>query len=177
MEFAAISRVEFKDPNASVEELLARKLLAEVQVLEREKNGAYIVFIRSAPTLSSVLSILGITSGYLFPPIGIEDDKIKLSFLGSEAQVKEFLEGINALKIHYHVALLTDAEFSPVSPLNQLTEKQREILLAAYKHGYYAVPRKINSKELSKKLGLANSTMVEHLRKAESRLLTRLLEQ
>jgi len=67
--------------------------------------------------------------------------------------------------------------FQPISPLSQLTEKKREVLLAAYKLGYYDIPRKITSQELAERLCLVDSTVVEHLRKAEQRLMTRLLEQ
>jgi predicted DNA binding protein len=86
------------------------------------------------------------------------------------------MEKIDALGIHYRVVLLADANFSPTSPLSQLTEKQQEVLLAAYKWGYYDIPRKITSQELAKKLGLVNSTVVEHLRKAEQRLIKQTLD-
>ena len=175
-EFAAISEVEFKDSTSKVEDLLTGGFLVEAQVLERQKNGAYLVFLRGGPSLSSVLSAIGIESGYLFPPIGIGDGKIKISFLGSEKQVKSFMEKIDELGIRYRVVLLADANFSPISPLNRLTEKQREVLMAAYKLGYYEIPRKITSEELAKKLGIVDSTLVEHLRKAEQRLMTQLFE-
>jgi hypothetical protein len=176
-EFAAITRVEFKDPSSKVEDLLAGGLLVEAQVLEKEKNGSFIIFLRSGPSLSSVLSVIGIESGFLFPPMGVKDGKIKFSFLGNESQVKSFMEGIDTIGLRYRVVMLTDADFSPISPLNQLTEKQRELLLTAYKSGYYDIPRKITSDQLANKVGLANSTVVEHLRKAEQRLLIHILEQ
>lgn len=176
-EFAAISEVDFKDSNTKIEELLFGGFIADVQVLERQKNGAYIVFIRSGPSLSSVLSSIGIESGYLFPPLGIADGKVKVSFLGNPQQVKAFMEGIDMLEIRYKVILLTDLNFSPISPLNQLTEKQRAVLIIAYKSGYYDIPRRINSDDLAKKLGLVNSTVVEHLRKAEQRLIKQIIEQ
>jgi predicted DNA binding protein len=113
----------------------------------------------------------------LFPPIGIRDGKIKISFLGSEGQVREFLEKVDAIGIRYRVVMLTDADFSPISPLNHLTAKQREVLITAYKLGYYDIPRKINSDQLAEKLGIVNSTLVEHLRKAEHRLLVYVIEQ
>ena len=175
-EFAAISEINFKDANTKIEELLVGDYLADIQVLERQKNGAYIVFLRSGPSLSSVLSSIGIESGYLFPPLGIADGKVKFSFLGSPQQVKAFCEGIDTIGMRYRVILLTDLNFSPISPLNQLTEKQREVLITAYKMGYYEIPRKLNSDELAKKLGLVNSTVVEHLRKAEQRLIRQILE-
>ncbi|MBT0158470.1 hypothetical protein G4O51_00620 [Candidatus Bathyarchaeota archaeon A05DMB-2] len=174
-EFAAISRVEFKDQTTKVEDLLTNGFLFEAQVLEQQENCAYIVFIRGGPSLSSVLNSIGVKNGYLFPPVGIRDGKIKISFLGSESQVREFLEKVDASGIRYRIVMLTDAEFSPISPLNQLTEKQREILTTAYKLGYYDIPRKINSEQLAKKLNIGDSTLVEHLRKAERRLLASIL--
>jgi predicted DNA binding protein len=176
-EFAAITRIQFKDNTTDLSELPKSELLIDAQIIEREKSGAYIAFIRSGPSLSSVLSYIGIEGGYLFPPLGIGDGKVKFSFLGSELQIKEFMEKINAIGIKYRVVLLADADFSPVSVLNQLTQKQREVLIAAYKFGYYDIPRKITSEQLAKKLGLVDSTVVEHLRKAEQRLITHLLEQ
>ncbi len=176
-ELAAISRVEFKDPNEKIEEFIGSGLLTDAQVIEKEKNGTYILFTRSgSPNLSSVLKYIGIEGGYLFPPLGINEGKVRFSFLGSEKQIKEFMEKIDALGVHYRVVLLADANFSPISPLSQLTEKQQEVLLAAYKWGYYDIPRKITSQELASKLGLGDSTVVEHLRKAEQRLIKQILE-
>ncbi len=85
------------------------------------------------------------------------------------------METINAIGIRYRVVLLADADFSPVSVLNQLTQKQREVLVAAYKMGYYDIPRKTTSEQLAKNLKLVDSTVVEHLRKAEQRLITHIL--
>ena len=50
-EFAAISEVNFKDANTKIEELLYGGFVAEIQVLEKQKNGAYTVFLRSGPSL------------------------------------------------------------------------------------------------------------------------------
>lgn len=58
-----------------------------------------------------------------------------------------------------------------MSPINLLTEKQREVLLAAYTRGYYDIPRKVNTEALAKRLNLIDSTIVENLRKAEQRLI------
>ena len=176
-EFAAISEIHFYDSTGKVEDMLVGGFLVDTQLLEKQKNGAHIVFMRGGPSLSSVLSSIGIEGGYLFTPIEIGEGKIKISFLGSELQVKKFLETIDKLGIRYRIVMLGDADFSPASPLNQLTEKQREVLIAAYKLGYYDIPRKITSEELAKNLNLVDSTVVEHLRKAEQRLITHILEQ
>ena len=176
-ELATISRIELLDPTMKIQDLKDSGLLLDAQIIEQEKSGAYILFTRTAsPTLQNVLNNLGIGGGYLFPPLGIADGKVRFSFLGGEQQVKDFMEKISAIGIHYRVILLADANFSPISPLSQLTAKQREVLLAAYKYGYYDIPRKITSEELAKKIGLVNSTVVEHLRKAEQRLIRQIIE-
>jgi hypothetical protein len=176
-EFAAISRVEFKDASSRIEDLLAEGFLVEVQLLEQEESRTYTIFMRGGPSLSSVLESLGLAGGYLFPPLGIRDGKIKFCYLGNARQVGEFLERINAFGIRYKVVLLTDANFSPDSPLNKLTEKQKKVLIAAYKLGYYEIPRRINSERLAEKLKIGSSTLGEHLRKAERNLLIHILAE
>jgi predicted DNA binding protein len=57
------------------------------------------------------------------------------------------------------------------SLLSKLTHRQRQMLLVAYALGYYDVPRRISSDELSRHLNIDKSTIVEHLRKAERKLI------
>jgi hypothetical protein len=175
-EFAVVSRVEFKDDTSKVEDLLAGGLLAEAQILEKEKSRTYIVFLKGGPSLSSIINSLGLR-GYLFPPLEIRGEKLRITFLGSECQVSEFIKKITVLGIQHKVVLLTEANFSPDSLLGKLTEKQREVLIAAYKYGYYDLPRRINSEKLGEMLNIGSSTLGEHLRKAERRLLVNILAQ
>lgn len=56
----------------------------------------------------------------------------------------------------------------------RLTEKQLNALLTAYKSGYYDYPRKINVTTLTAKKQLTRTTFLEHLRKAESKIINSL---
>ena len=175
-QFAVISRIEFENDSSKIEDLLAGGWLVEAQLLDQENSRTYIAFLKGGPSLSSILDYLGL-EGYLFPPLEINGEKIKFSFLGSAQQVSNFIKKITALGIQHKVVLMTEANFSLDSPLSKLTEKQREVLIAAYKSGYYDIPRRINSENLAKKLNIGNSTLGEHLRKAERRLLINVLAE
>ncbi len=176
VELSGIWRIEFKNKETKVEEL-KETFQTEIQVLQQEKNGAYTIFMRVGPNLSSTLSTVAGAGGYFFQPLEIQDEKIKISFIGSIRQVKSFIASLKKLGIRFKIASLTDQNFSPTSPLNKLTEKQRKVLLLAYKQGYYDVPRKITSKQLAKKIGISDATLIEHLRKTQHRLLMTLLAQ
>jgi len=100
--------------------------------------------------------------------------KMVISVTGNEENLKKFLQLIkrigDIIKVSYKKAIYNEQAI-----LSCLTEKQKEILIAAKKNGYYHYPRQINSKELSTILGLSKPTVVQHLRKAEIRIMSTIL--
>ncbi|MDK2890319.1 MAG: hypothetical protein PWR21_951 [Methanoculleus sp.] len=71
--------------------------------------------------------------------------------------------------------IFEEASFSGNDPLSRLTPRQRDLLIAAKRHGYYEYPRRINSQQLAEKLDISKATAIEHLRKGEARLISTLL--
>jgi len=63
----------------------------------------------------------------------------------------------------------------PGGILDDLTDRQREVLEAAYQAGYFSWPRESTAEEVAESLGLASSTLHAHLRKAETAILSGLL--
>ena len=107
-------------------------------------------------------------------PFAVRDGKIRVTLVGDDEQVKEFLEN---REVNYKVVSLTDAKFSLNSPVSRLTEKQQEAISLAFRLGYFDTPRKVSAVELAEKLGLASSTLAVHLRRAERRLLAETLNE
>lgn len=66
--------------------------------------------------------------------------------------------------------------FFAAGALADMTRLQREALLTAFRHGYYEYPRKTNLKKLSAQLKIPRTTLTEHLRKAEGKLMPVVLE-
>lgn len=54
---------------------------------------------------------------------------------------------------------------------SHLTARQREVFLLARSRGYYEYPRETTARELAAELGISKTTLLEHLRKAEAKLL------
>lgn len=173
-QFDAICRVEFTDPTTPIEEVFFGKKL-KVVILEKEKTGAFTCFIKEKfPNGSRDLSRMGV---YLSGPCEVRDGKVKVCVLGETRQLKAFINFIGKLNVAFKVTLLTDAKFSPQSPLSSLTAKQRAVLVSAFENGYYDMPRRTDSKELAEKLDLRSSTFIEHRRKAERRLIAGMLRE
>ena len=101
-------------------------------------------------------------------------EKMIISVTGSEENLKKFLKVIKNLGEVKSISF-KKATFDEQTILSCLTEKQKEILIAAKKNGYYNYPRKINSQQLSNKIGLSKPTVVQHLRKAEIRIVSNIL--
>lgn len=54
---------------------------------------------------------------------------------------------------------------------NDLSERQREVFELAQRKGYYTWPREVSASELAEEIRLSQATVLEHLRKAEAKLL------
>jgi predicted DNA binding protein len=106
------------------------------------------------------------------PPDFLKVDRMKVEMIGKENEIKKLLHytnkwGDNSFKI----LGLTSIDTKGGSLLSKLTSRQRQMLLTAYALGYYDVPRRISSDELSIHLNVDKSTIVEHLRKAERKII------
>jgi len=99
---------------------------------------------------------------------------LQLSVIGENDKLTEFLK---VIKKYGELKIISyqKAAFENHNILSSLTDKQRETLLTAKKHGYYDYPRAINGFQLSEKMGISKATAIEHLRKAEIRLISQIL--
>jgi hypothetical protein len=89
-----------------------------------------------------------------------------LSCIGEADELQKVLRGLKLFgtvkNIRYYKPVYQDH-----NALSVLTDKQKEIIIAAKRMGYYEYPRKIDTAGLAAKVGVSKATVVEHLRKAE----------
>ncbi|MFX1507182.1 MAG: helix-turn-helix domain-containing protein [Promethearchaeota archaeon] len=104
-------------------------------------------------------------------PASITEEKFTFSFIGDTESIKELLQLIETLG-HIKIKSVQNYPFSDIDLLASLTERQKEIISLAKTTGYYDIPRKISTEDLSEKLGISKSTLIEHIRKAENRIVS-----
>jgi predicted DNA binding protein len=105
-------------------------------------------------------------------PDFLDVDRMKVELVGKEKKIKDFLQYANkGSNNSFKILRLTSIDTKGESLLSKLTHRQRQMLLTAYALGYYDVPRRISSDDLSRHLNVDKSTVIEHLRKAERKLI------
>ncbi|WP_049980113.1 helix-turn-helix domain-containing protein [Halolamina rubra] len=65
---------------------------------------------------------------------------------------------------------------SLVDALPTLTARQREVLLAAHRNGYFEIPRGVTLEAIGDDLGIGRRTTEEHLRRAVNKLMDAFVE-
>ncbi len=173
-EVVEICRIRLRDPDASIKDVFTDPS-EEVSVLQQEAADTYVCFYRKRPVRRLLSIVSSVPGGYLSVPYEVRDGRLRISLLGSTRSVRGFLKSLQRVGLHPRTVSLTDAVFSLNSPLEYLTEKQRTVIIDAFKSGYYDFPRKIGSEALAKRLSIREPTLVIHRRKAERRLLAQVL--
>ena len=104
-------------------------------------------------------------------PIIMSPEKYTISVIGDQDNLTRFVELAKTYLGKIENMTFKKAAYQKHDILSVLTDKQREILINAHKYGYYKYPKKINSDRLSKKVNISKPTLLNHLRKAEERIL------
>lgn len=104
-------------------------------------------------------------------PTIITEDKITMSVIGDKDGLKRFIEAVKQIGEIRKIKYLSSV-FQNYNILSCLTDRQRQIVLEAKRSGYYDYPRRINGEQLAKKIGISKAATIEHLRKAEARIIS-----
>ena len=143
----------------------------EVLEMHEEDESGILVSIRCTHPLA--LSAVELSNIYVYPPYGI-DSKNGLEFriFGISSSIRSFLDFVRTVMPPDSVSVQTIKNGSQ-KDFDFLTEKQREVLELAVRRGYYDDNSEVTLKQLADELGIARSTIGEHLKRAESEAVKR----
>ena len=110
-------------------------------------------------------------------PIIFENDSLTFNMVGNAEDFHTFVT--DAAEKGWGLEVLAVCDYNPhvTGVFDFLTPKQKEILLESYRSGFFDHPRRINAGELAERMGMHKTTLLEHIHKAEKRLIGHILEQ
>jgi predicted DNA binding protein len=121
----------------------------------------------------------------LLPPLRYADggklcQVLALDPAALTACYRDFLDDDIAVSVERKREIETIAHDAPLLTLDgvlpDLSPRQREVFSLAYDRGYYEVPRETTTTELAAAVGIERRTAEEHLRHAERKLVSALID-
>lgn len=107
----------------------------------------------------------------------VRENGLEISLIAPQSLITE----INAFIVEGDISceVLSIGSYDGVSeePMDSLSDQQQDVLLYAYRQGYYSIPRKQTLSELADDLELDKSTISEILRRAENNTFAQLLDK
>lgn len=153
--------------------LSALEYVEEWEHVTETNNGHLYVISFTAPALSEEQAD---RAGDLLGPCDteIDEDRATLSVVGPQSTIAETIRGYESAGATPELERLGRYRGGH-NPVDQLTDRQREVIETAFEMGFYDVPRNVSTKAVAAELDLDPSTVSEHLQRAERNLLEALL--
>ncbi len=107
-------------------------------------------------------------------PTIISLEKFTISMMGERKNLSDFVEMMRNVGTILRMSFRR-AAYQKADVLAVLTDKQREVMVAAFQNGYYDFPKKISSRQLCQKVSISKPTLLQHMRKAEGRILKEIM--
>ena len=156
----ALVGVTARDVDAVLSAMEAHEALASASVMAREDGVATVRLETDAPLLLLAAKRSGLP---IEMPLDIEDGVAAVEVTGEHERVAEMGRRLSDLGLRYEIERVRQR----VDPARLLTDRQRELLLAAVDLGYYDVPRRATLTEVADHVGIAKSTCSETLQRVE----------
>jgi DNA-binding CsgD family transcriptional regulator len=131
------------------------------------------VYVRDATTGPLRDLFAPVTTGGILvvPPVEYQPDgTVAFSMFGPDEELQEAVTSVPD-PVEVTIEAVGGLADTTVTVEAALTDRQREIVKTAVAMGYYDVPRTTSQEEIASELDAAPSTIAEHLRKAESRMI------
>ena len=168
----AIVQVEVKT-RYDEERLAALDCVDQWERVSETDDGHLYVIAFTAPKLpKSLAEEADDLIGTCDPKLGERD--ATMSLVGPQETISSTIREYEAAGISPDLQKLGSYD-GRSHPLDDLTDRQHEVIQTAFDMGYYEVPREVSTEEIAAELELDPSTVAEHLQRAERNVLGQLL--
>lgn len=162
------------DKDAFADDLAARSSVRDHEVVD-VADGFHVFLQVGSAAMGELVEVSHDHALIIDTPLEFVDGGLRATLVGTHNNLRE------ALSRMPDCIDFTVDNAGPYVPggedlLSPLTDRQLEVFRTAVDEGYYDVPRRATHKDIAATLDCAPSTVDEHLRKAESRVVTGLVQ-
>jgi predicted DNA binding protein len=168
----ALLKVRTADPLPILTEIQERDDITDFDLLWKRDNVTMIQIETTNPLLLFPILKAGVP---LQTPFEISDGTAVWVITTSAERLSALGTRLDQAGIEFAIEYVHNEPPDPAEQL--LTDRQREVLLAAAAQGYYETPRRITLTELSNSLDIAKATGSDVLHRAEGKILTWFIEE
>ena len=163
----------WKTKNELETKKLSKRLgLTETSKISEKEGGKFYLIKKSPSKLTLLLDKYNI---YYEFPIELKEGAVEISIRGLSTDINKFFKAMEKSRIKFKIKRAADfIETSDI--LSALTEKQRAALFLAIQEGYFKTPRLTDAHTLASSLGIRHTTFLQHLRRAQEKILLRVTD-
>ncbi|MFB6091726.1 MAG: helix-turn-helix domain-containing protein [Haloquadratum sp.] len=179
-EFEIVTALAGEDAGIAHLEVTADEITSVLTAIETQPDVTAIELLWTRGTTGR-LQVETVSASLLLPlwqagipietPFPIRDGRAKWELTTTTDRLSVLGDSLDEARIEYSIEHVT----APGTPeaARLLTERQREVLTAAYDMGYYAVPREATLTEVARELDVSKAACSDVLHRAESAVIGR----
>lgn len=162
-----------------VEEEPDARRLDESDVIEwweqvADEGAGYVYLMEGASPDPEAPTDSGDERYLLAEHVDVSGQGITLTYTGPQDRISDEVAAIEAAGVDVMLEQLRGYRVEETG-LDSLTDRQQELVELAFDRGYYDIPRTATTNELADAIELDDSTVSEHLRRAERNLIASVL--
>jgi len=148
--------------------------VADFELVDDEEGFSAYIRATASESGGELLTLANEHALIVETPVEVTPDGPEVTLVGTHDALRRALE---STPDHVTTTVLSAGPYTPTasSLLGDLTERQQEVFRTAVEQGYYELPRGATHEDLANELDCSPSTVDQHLRKAESRVVAGLL--
>ena len=142
---------------------------------EENEDGILASILCTHPLAKTAIELSNI---HVYPPYGIDSKRgLELRMSGLSDSIRRFVGLIRAVMPPDSISVQNIKTGNNNGWSDFLTPKQKEVLALAVQRGYYEDGSKVTLKHLADEMGIARSTLGEHLKRVEVEVMKRVGEE
>ncbi|NHJ26180.1 MAG: hypothetical protein EAX89_16495 [Candidatus Lokiarchaeota archaeon] len=165
----ATQKVKFKDPKMHPKILESEHYgISFIEVIKEDKENNEFIFFSKHKWVEQTKRFLDRLDLIIDPPIILDQERLLVSIITESKNIDEFVNSLNQFyKGGLEILSISHMQPNYENLFLKLTDRQKEIVYYAAQHGYFEIPRRINSKEIADHFTISRSALYDHLRKIE----------